>query len=242
MKKATIITTALISFILAGVSASGASSLISAVGLVHLDESNPDSFYTYLAAYPVFNYADHGVFVHDPLYADGAAVDAGTQAPAARMWTVGGPDENAVHAVSTAYNIPAGKVNAVTGDVCTVAATLAGNWTSARKVVVAPYVPGDGEQARTSGAYAAALAASLNAPLLFTYTGRTPTETVSALRRLGTVEVYVVDLDGSCSSDVLSKLGEGRQEPRVFGTAADVNAFINTCVRLEARALAPTSI
>jgi len=194
-----------------------------AAGLVHLDPARPDTLYNYFAAYPVFNYAAAGVIVREPFFTDDA------QAPsegllARRLWLVGGPADAGARAAAAACGVAVKDAVRADGDVFAVAAALAANWLMARRVVVAPYIPGD-DKAPANAAWAAALAAALNAPLLYTYGARTPPETVAVLARLGAVEVFVVDLGDVCADDVLVRLGKGRRAPRRFTRAADVEAF-----------------
>jgi|GEM_PF-1695047 len=201
-----------------------------AVGLVHLDEANVDTYYNYLAAVPVFRYWNDVRFSKAPLFTDEpTAADAiGEENPTAlRLIVIGDADPAKITAVREAFDVAPNAVVTVQGDAAVVAATLATNWAQARDVVVAPYAPGGDKAAVASASYAAALASVLNAPLVYTYTKHLPYETSAALRSLGAKNVYLVDLGASCSGYVLEKLtADGRYLRAAFGRAGDVTAFV----------------
>jgi hypothetical protein len=223
----------ILSALAAGVEAGAAPS--ATVGLVHVDATDADTYYNYLAALPVFRYADGATLAASPLRTDAAAITPAADedsAPGATLWAVGGPDPETLDAALTDWGIDRGRVVEIKGDVFAVASGLALNWLEAREVVVAPYVPDGDAKAALSASYAAALAASLNAPLLYTYTGRTPDATVAALRRLGVRQVYVVDFADALDDNVLRTLGaNGRYEPLRLTTTAAVDELAHARLR-----------
>ncbi len=210
------------------------------VGLVHVDAANIDTFYYYLAATPVFVYADGGRFTDEPLLTDQGEYNAGANALAdgAALWAIGKPVGEKIDEVREAYRISADRVVAIDGDVFEVANKLALNWTAARAVVVAPYVPDGDARAAVSAVYAAKLASGLNAPLLFTYTGQTPSATTDALARVGAARVILIDIGGACAPEVVDALsGGGRNQARVITQTGDAASLLAEQGRLAGAAL-----
>lgn len=195
-----------------------------AVGIVHYDASEADTLFNYLAAVPAFNYADGGKYVREPLYADvevPTAVGGVTS-----LWVIGDADKEVVSEIRNGLGLPEEKVISARGDVFAVAATLALRWTRAREVVVAPYDGQPDGRARTNATYAAALAAALNAPLLYTHGGWAPAATLATLDQLGTKRVVVVDFTNSCGEDALRDLAGAGRNVQVMHDAYPVKQLI----------------
>ena len=212
------------------------------VGLVHVDERDTDTYYYYLAAVPVFKYYDAGRRTETPLLTDDAerpVLPTEEGASASRLVAVGHPRTESVAAICRAFGVADDDVVTVEGEVPAVAAELAATWTRARDVVVAPYAHSPDATLAASGSYAAALASTLNAPLLFTYTKRLPPETLSALRRLGAKNLYLVDFGGRCHDGVRAPLkGDSRKFGRAFERPEEVVSFVEIHLRIS-RAKAP---
>jgi hypothetical protein len=223
-----------LTFAAAGAPAHG-TELIPSVGLVHVDESDVDTYYNYLAALPVFRYYDGGVCSATPLLTD--VVDGGPTPTdeglsASHLLVIGAARTESVDATREAFGVAASGVVSVDGEVPAVAAALATNWAQALNVVVAPYAPSADGTLSADASYAAALASALNAPLLFTYTKRVPPETLTALRRLGAKNVHLVDFGGRCDEGVRARLGaEGRFLGRTFDRPDEVTSFVEKHLR-----------
>ena len=210
----------------------GGVEVIPLVGLVHLDEQDLDTYYNYLAAVPVFRFWDAARFSETPLLTDDAPVSNESVAAASRLVVVGEASKAKVAETRDVYGVSAADTATVEGNVATVAGVLAGNWAQARDVVVAPYAPTGDKTAVASASYAAALASALNAPLLYTYTRRAPYETLSALRRLGARNVFVVDFGASCDDDLLATLAaDGRCLGKRFARPDEVRSFVENHIR-----------
>ncbi len=209
------------------------------VGFVHYDAADVDTYYNYLAAVPAFNYADGGRFTRAPLPCDDPSASTASAEAAARataLVVIGGPGEGDVATARAAFGVSAANVARVDGDVFAVAAALAASWARAADVVVVPYVADADAASRAGAACAAALASTLNAPLLYTYPKRTPYETLAALRRLGARNIYLVEVGVSCDDGAEGQLAEdGRYVSRAFGDAAAVTSFISSRLRRDRR-------
>lgn len=234
MKTMTIVA---ISLAAAGLAWAAEAEVIPSVGLVHVDEKNADTYYNYLAAVPVFRYWDDVSLRQAPLLTDDPDTSYGEgdeDAAASYLVVIGDAREAKIAEARGAYGVSAGNVSTIEGDVITVAATLSAKWAQARDVVVAPYVPSGDKVAAASASYAAALASSLNAPLLYTYTKRTPFKTLAALRRLGAKNVYVVDFGGKCRGGALENLSrENLYLRHTFKRADEVTSFVESHLRKE---------
>jgi len=229
MKKLTIITASVVA---AACSWAGQGDIVPSVGLVHFDGQDVNTYYNYLAAVPVFRFWDAARLTEAPLLSDGAPIANEDGVAASRLVVVGNAPESKVDEVRAAYGVAAENTATLDGNVPSVAAELAGNWARARDVVVAPYAPGGDKDAVASASYAAALASAINAPLLYTYTKRAPYETLSALRRLGAKNVYVVDFGRTCDEEVIARIGaEGRNLGRRFARPGEVDSFVDTHLR-----------
>jgi hypothetical protein len=210
----------------------GEADVIPSVGLVHIDENDADTYYNYLAAVPVFRYWDEARMIEAPLLTDDALPHSENCPTASRLLVVGGAGSNEVETLSSAYGVSSNGIVEVNGSVPAVAASLASNWARANDVVVAPYSPSGDKAASASASYAAALASALNAPVLYTYTKRAPGETLSALRRLGAKNVYVVDFGGQCDEEVVEKLaGDGRHLRDTLDRPGDVDSLVDNILR-----------
>lgn len=224
-----------ISLAAAGLAWGAEAEVIPSVGLVHVDEKNADTYYNYLAAVPVFRYWDDVSLHQAPLLTDDPDTpcrEGDEDATTSYLVVIGDAREAKIAEARDAYSVSAGNVSTIEGDVVTVAATLSANWAQARDVVVAPYVPSGDKFAAASASYAAPLASTLNAPLLYTYTKRVPYETLSALRHLGAKNVFLVDFGGRCDAGVRAQLrGDGRNLGRKFDRPDDVTSFVENHLR-----------
>jgi hypothetical protein len=202
------------------------------VGLVHLDEYDIDTYYNYLAAVPVFRFWDAARFREMPLLTDDVPITNRNDVAASHLVVVGEAAAGTVAEVRTAYGVPAADVSMLENNAVANAGIWAEHWARARDVVAAPYTSTGDKAAVASASYAAALASALNAPLLYTYPERAPYETLSALRRLGAKNVFVVDFDGSCSDDVLAKLAPDRLSiAQRFVRPNEVASFVKKRIR-----------
>ena len=217
-----------IALVLTSFSAAADVATIPAVGLVHVDAGTPETYFNYLAAVPAFHYAEGGRWVEHPLLTDGWE-DAEMEGTAKVLWSIGSPSPATVDAARARFGVSPENTKVAAGDAFTVAATLSANWTAADDVVVAVYAPDDA-RARTGAAYAAAVASTLNAPLLYTYAAWTPRETKTALARLGVKRVWLVDFGKAC--------GAARENFAAYGVnvAAELNGPREVAPLLEARA------
>ncbi|MGD8717903.1 MAG: hypothetical protein PVH29_03675 [Candidatus Zixiibacteriota bacterium] len=205
---------------------------VASVGLVHIDDNDVDTYYNYLAAVPVFRYWDEARMTEAPLLTDDALPINENAPVASRLLVVGDAGSNDVDTVRATYGVSPNGIVEVDGDVPAVAAFLAGNWARANDVVVAPYSPSGNKAASASASYAAALASALNAPVLYTYTKRVPAETITALRRLGAKNVFVVDFGGQCDDETVEKLArDGRRLRDSLTRPADVDSLVDSVLR-----------
>ncbi len=189
------------------------------VTVFHYDTADNDMLYDALAAVPMNVFHYDGKVYQSPVVADnldtettGYLLDdwkAYLSSQGGVQWLeVVGPVPPEVEAqFCTMLGLSSSQVSHLNGEPIGLAAEISSHdWTQSEYVVLAPYSQTATDDDMESAASAAAIAADLNAPLLYVYGNALPLATQTAITGLSATKAIIVDYGSVVQPNVLTSL------------------------------------
>ncbi len=189
------------------------------VTIFHYDTASNDMLFNALAAVPMNVFHHEGKVYQSPLVAD--RLDTETTVYLLEDWMNYLASQGGVKRLEVVGPVPASveaqyramlglgqtQVRHFTGNPVAVASQIArADWAQSEYVVLAPYSTPSPDDCLESAAAAAAIAADLNAPLLYISTSLIPLDTQNAITELGASKAIIVDYGGMVQASAISGL------------------------------------
>jgi len=188
------------------------------LGIVHYDETDINTYYNYIAAIPAHVFHYQGNCYTSPLIADttgdwvnyfheDAAAYYNAEGGLKEIMAVGAVSDAVLNDLASKYGVSADHVIRLSASTpAEMAEKLARDWDHSDDAVLVPYAAAPTTDEYDGAANGAALAASLNAPLLFVDKNSVPEATLRALSRGGVKNVYLVEFGDFCGDAVNQQL------------------------------------
>lgn len=189
------------------------------VTLVHMDEASNDALYLALETVPMNVFHTNGKVYQSPVICDvldneinGFLLDdyvayLASQGGVQTLEVVGDVPIETQNAVLSQLGLTSAQMSHIYGNAIEAGARITQHdWINSEYVVLAPYKTDATEEDIESAAAAAAIAADLNAPLLYTYTTGIPWQTKDEFTRMGATKTIIVDYTGIVEQGVLDQL------------------------------------